>query len=287
MFKERFFGITLIVGIILVLGFNACNFGSDEIPDGNNNGSNGNDNGIFEGTWVNEFGGFWTLNKGIWEGGSNGIVDVKGTYTVDNFIITGEQIHIRGDFFDLDPDEFYSIDEVKSALQMADEEFAQKYPLLFRTFIAYHFQNEEKIVVDYNNVFFRKFPLNEIDISLNGKWCRNGSVELELNNGAFLQNFNIMGTYTTSGNNITFEVVKYLDGNRWYTKNELVNKYLESGQITQNRSAYYDVLFVPQVCTYTISGKSLTLTNKKTLFYFSTDDVLQIFTETITYTKTK
>ena len=284
-----------ILSIVSLFGIIAIGCDNDPINGNENGNGNGNGNNDINlkiyGTWVNEFEGFCNIyNNGTWEGGSNGNVDVIGAYDIseDSKIIC-EQILIRGDFFELDHNVFYSKDEVKTILQMTDDMFNQKYSLLFVVFEILHLENEDKINVNYNNFFTRSASCtggnNKPNASLNGKWGADNSVELEMNNGNYQLGVNIIGTYTSNDNSITFKVKQYRVENVWYTKKQLVDKYTESGKLTENLSDFIDALFNPQMCNYNVNNNTLIIKNMKFIFYFPENDIFQEFIETKTYIK--
>jgi len=280
-----------ILSIVLLFGITAIGCDNDPI-NGNENGNGNNDINLkIYGTWVNEFEGFCNIyNNGTWEGGSNGNIDVIGTYNLlEGSKIICEQILIRGDFFELDHNVFYSKDEVKTILQMTDDILNQKFSLLFVVFEVLHLENEDKIKVHYDNFFTRSDSCtagkNKPNTSLNGKWGTDNSIELEMNNGLYKQGLNIIGTYTSNDDNITFKVEQYRIENVWYTKKQLVDKYTESGKLTESFSDFIDALFNPQVCNYNVNNNTLIIKNMKFIFYFPDNDIFQEFIETKTYIK--
>jgi len=280
-----------ILSIVLLFGITAIGC-DNELIDDNGNGNGNNDINLkIYGTWVNEFGGFCNIyNNGTWEGGSNGNIDVIGTYDLfDDSKIICEQILIRGDFFELDHNEFYSKDDVKTVLQITDDIFNQEYSLLFVVFDVLHLEDEDKIKVHYDNIFTRSDSCtagnNKPNDSLNGRWGTANSIELEMNDGLYKQGVNIIGSYTSNVKSITFKVEQYRVENIWYAKKQLVDKYTESGKLTENLSDFIDALFNPQMCNYNVNNNTLIIKNMKFIFYFPENDIFQEFIETKTYIK--
>jgi len=148
-----------ILGIlVIVLVFGMTIVGCD-------NGGNNTDSGL-NGIWysieytgysINFSGPRTIFNNGTYEwirSFNENFIREKGTYTYSDNKITFTSIYYIGSIFGLD-NKLYTKDELKSALQMTEEEFVQNYPNYFNTFTADYYPNEKKYVFESGGTYIK------------------------------------------------------------------------------------------------------------------------------------
>ena len=149
----------------MLLVFGMMVIGCDDAPNNENGNNNGSDDPALalNGIWLNY--GRLFINNGIlcsyiryyngnfeWTN-SSGILAQKGTYILNNNIISQTTTHFIGTSFDLD-NKFYSKIELLSVLQMNEEEFAQAYSWAVNAFngqTLVFYPNENKYVFEGEN----------------------------------------------------------------------------------------------------------------------------------------